>query len=148
MEVQHDFKELLALLNAHRVAYVIVGAYALSFHGAPRYTGDLDILIQPERENARKVLNALDEFGFGNLGLTLADFTTPDNVIQLGYPPVRIDLVTSITGVSWDEVDGNKETGAYGGIEVFYIGRSELVQNKRLAGRKKDLADLEALEEE
>ena len=148
MEAQQDFKELLALFNAHDVAYVIVGAYALSYHGAPRYTGDLDILIQPVAENAQQILGALSEFGFGNLGLTLTDFTTPDNVIQLGYPPVRIDLLTSITGVSWEEVNKNKETGTYGGVKVFYIGRTQLVQNKRLTGRKKDLADLESLEEE
>ena len=147
MEVQEDFKELLALLNAHDVEYVIVGAYALSHHGVPRYTGDLDILIRAETENARRILDALSEFGFGNLELTLTDFTLPDHVIQLGYPPVRIDLITSITGVSWEEVAENKETGIYGGIEVFYIGRPQLVKNKRLTGRQKDLADLEALEE-
>ncbi len=145
MEVQEDFKELLALLNAHDVEYVIVGAYALSHHGVPRYTGDLDILIRAEAENARRILDALSEFGFGNLKLT--DFTVPDHVIQLGYPPVRIDLITSITGVSWEEVAENRETGIYGGIEVFYIGRPQLVKNKRLTGRQKDLADLEALEE-
>ena len=148
MEAQQDFKELLALFNAHNVAYAIVGAYALSYHGAPRYTGDLDILIQPDAQNAERILDALSEFGFGNLGLTLADFTTPDNVIQLGYPPVRIGLVTSITGVSWEEVDENKETGTYGGVKVFYIGRPQLVKNKRLTGRQKDLADLESLGEE
>ncbi|MDP6038305.1 MAG: hypothetical protein QGG64_07135 [Candidatus Latescibacteria bacterium] len=148
MEAQQDFKELLALFNTHNVAYVIVGAYALSYHGAPRYTGDLDLLIQPNPENAQRILTALSEFGFGNLELTATDFTTLDNVIQLGYPPVRIDLVTSITGVSWEDVEKNKETGTYGEVEVFYIGRSQLVENKRLTGRRKDLADLEALGEE
>ena len=89
MEVQEDFKELLALLNAHDVEYVIVGAYALSHYGVPRYTGDLDILIRAETKNARRILDALSEFGFGNLELTLTDFTCHDHVIQLGYPPVR-----------------------------------------------------------
>ncbi|MDA0746211.1 MAG: hypothetical protein O2954_06810 [bacterium] len=148
MEAQADFKELLTLFNAHNVAYVIVGAYALSYHGSPRYTGDLDILIRPDSENAQRILNALADFGFGNLGLTSADFTTPDNVIQLGYPPVRIDLVTSITGVPWEEVDRHKEADTYGDVETFYIGRSQLIKNKRLTGRKKDLADLESLGEE
>ncbi len=147
MEAQQDFKELLALLNAHNVEYVIVGAYALSYYGAPRYTGDLDILIRSEADNARRILDALSEFGFGNLGLTATDFTVPDQVIQLGYPPVRVDLLTSITGVSWEEVADNRETGIYGDVEVFYIGRSQLVTNKRLTGRQKDLADLEALGE-
>jgi hypothetical protein len=148
MEAQQDFKKLLALFNAHNVAYVIVGAYALSYHGAPRYTGDLDILVQPAAENAQRILDALSEFGFGNLELMLKDFTALDNVIQLGYPPVRIDLITSITGVSWEEVDKNKETGTYGGVKIFYIGRPQLVRNKRLTGRQKDLADLESLGEE
>lgn len=147
MEAQRDFKELLALFNAHNVEYAIVGAYALSFYGVPRYTGDLDIFIRPEAENARRILDALSEFGFGNLALTTTDFVVPNRVIQLGYPPVRVDLITSITGVSWREVADNREMGKYGGIPVFFIGRAQLVKNKRLTGRQKDLADLEALGE-
>ena len=147
MEVQEDFKELLGLFNAHNVAYVIVGAYALAHHGAPRYTGDLDILVRPDGENAQRILQALNAFGFGELGLTPTDFSIPDHVIQLGYPPVRVDLVTSITGVSWDDVEARKEADTYGDITVFFIGRQELVANKRATGRQKDLADLEALGE-
>ena len=147
MEAQRDFKGLLALFNAHNVEYAIVGAYALSHYGVPRYTGDLDILIRSDAENARRILDALSEFGFGNLGLTAMDFTALNRVIQLGYPPVRVDLLTSITGVSWQEVADNRETGIYGGVPVFYIGRAQLVKNKRLTARQKDLADLEALGE-
>ena len=147
MEAQRDFKGLLALFNAHNVEYAIVGAYALSYYGVPRYTGDLDILIRSDAENARRILDALSEFGFGNLGLTAMDFTALNRVIQLGYPPVRVDLLTSITGVSWQEVADNRETGIYGGVPVFYIGRAQLVKNKRLTARQKDLADLEALGE-
>ncbi len=147
MEAQRDFKGLLALFNAHNVEYAIVGAYALSHYGVPRYTGDLDILILSDAENARRILDALSEFGFGNLGLTAMDFTALNRVIQLGYPPVRVDLLTSITGVSWQEVADNRETGIYGGVPVFYIGRAQLVKNKRLTARQKDLADLEALGE-
>ena len=147
MEAQRDFKGLLALFNAHNVEYAIVGAYALSHYGVPRYTGDLDILIRSDAENARRILDALSEFGFGNLGLTAMDFTVLNRVIQLGYPPVRVDLLTSITGVSWQEVADNRETGIYGGVPVFYIGRAQLVKNKRLTARQKDLADLEALGE-
>ncbi len=145
MEAQQDFKALLTLFNAHKVSYVIVGAYALAHHGAPRYTGDLDVLISPDPENAQRILDAFSAFGFGDLGLTLVDFVAPDRVIQLGHPPVRVDLVTSITGVSWEEADTNKERGVYGDVSVFFIGRRQLVQNKRSTGRQKDLADLEAL---
>jgi hypothetical protein len=147
MEVQKDFKELLELLNARKVEYVIVEGYALAFHGAPRYTGDIDILVRPDSENAGKVLAALTDFGFGSTGLVAADFQKPDQVIQLGFPPVRIDLVTSISGVSWDEVAAGRQKGMYGPVRVDYIGRQELIRNKRAAGRKKDMADIEALEE-
>ena len=145
MEAQQDFKKLLELLNDRGVEYVIVGAHALAFHGAPRYTGDLDIYIRPTAENAERVMVALADFGFGSLGLSEKDFSVPDRVVQLGYPPVRIDLVTSLSGVSWEEVSANKVDGEYGNVPAKYIGRAEFVRNKRAIGRKKDLADLEAL---
>ncbi len=148
MDVPRDFSELLALFNAHHVDYLIVGAHALAYHGAPRYTGDLDILVRPDPENAGRILRALDAFGFGSLGLTAEDFTAPDNVIQLGRAPVRIDLVTSITGVSWEQAAAGKVEARYGDLTVHYLGKKELIQNKRALGRKKDLADLEALGEE
>jgi hypothetical protein len=146
MEIQSDFKELLASLNAHQVEYVIVGGYALAFHGAPRYTGDLDLLVRPEPANARRLLAALDEFGFGSLDLAASDFTSPETVLQLGFAPVRIDFITSLTGVSWEEAYQHRLPGRYGGVEVWYLGREQLIANKRALGRGKDLADLEALE--
>jgi hypothetical protein len=148
MEVQKDFKELLELFNVHKVKYLIVGGYALAYHGAPRYTGDIDLFVQPERENALCVLKALDEFGFGSIGLKEEDFQLPDKVVQLGYPPVRIDIITSISGVSWDLVYNGREKGEYGDVPVYYIGREDYIRNKRSSGRKKDLADIEALGEE
>ncbi len=148
MEVQQDFKELLELLNANRVEYVLVGAHALAYHGAPRYTGDLDLYVRPTPENAGRILEALSGFGFGSLGLSRDDFVQPDQVIQLGQPPVRVDLVTSISGVSWEEVSEHAIEDRFGNITVRYIGRNELLKNKRAIGRKKDLADLEALGEE
>jgi len=148
MEVQPDFKELLELLNAHEVEYVLVGGYALAFHGAPRFTGDLDILVHPEAGNARRILRALDEFGFGALDLSLDDFTHPDRVIQLGVPPVGVDLITSLTGVSWEEAYEGRAPSSYGGIPVNFLGRDEFVANKKATGRKKDLADLEAIGED
>ncbi len=148
MELYHDFKELLELFNAQKVEYLIVGGYALAFHGAPRYTGDIDILIRPNAENARRVLTALDEFGFGSVGLTEEDFKILDKVVQLGVPPVRVDFMTSITGVSTEDVFSRCVKGKYGDIPVKYIGRGEFILNKRATGRKKDMSDLEALGEE
>ena len=145
MEVQEDFKELLALLNEHEVEYVIVGAYALAFHGAPRFTGDLDILVHPSRENAQKIMSALRDFGFGSVGLSPEDFQKPDYVVQLGVAPVRVDFITSLTGVTWEEADAGKVNGTYGDVPVSFLGREQLVANKRALGRKRDLADLEAI---
>ncbi len=148
MEVQQDFRELLALFNAHEVDYVIVGAYALAYHGVPRYTGDMDILVRPESQNAQRILRVLDQFGLGSLGLTAEDFAASDKVVQLGVAPVRVDIVTSITGVSWEEAAAGRVEGNFGDVPVHYLGRKEFIRNKRALGRKKDLADLEALGEE
>jgi len=145
MEVQQDFRDLLALFSAHKVDYLIVGAHALAYHGVPRYTGDIDILVRPDPENAHQILKALETFGFGSVGLTAEDFTVPDKVIQLGVAPVRIDIVTSITGVSWEEAVAGRVQGNYGDIVVYFIGRKEFIRNKQALGRKKDQADLEAL---
>ncbi len=145
MEAQQDFRDLLALFNAHEVDYLIVGAHALAYHGAPRYTGDMDILVRPGPENAHRILKTLEGFGFGSVGLTAEDFTLPDKVIQLGVAPVRVDIVTSITGVSWEEAAAGRVQGNYGDIVVYFIGRKEFIRNKQALGRKKDQADLEAL---
>ena len=145
MDVQPDFRDLLALFNAHRVEYVVVGAYALAFHGAPRFTGDMDILVRPGIRNARRVVGALAEFGFASVGLTVDDFRRTGMVVQLGVAPVRIDLVTSLTGVSWKEVAAGCKPGKYGDLRVRYLGKREFIRNKRAIGRTKDLADIEAL---
>jgi hypothetical protein len=148
MEVQQDFKDLFVLFNEQKVEYLIVGAYALAFHGAPRYTGDIDLLVNPDAANAQRIMSALDKFGFGSVGLEASDFESPNKVIQLGVPPVRVDMVTSITGVSWKEAFAGRVEGKYGDVQVQYIGREAFILNKRALGRKKDLADLEALGEE
>lgn len=147
MEVQPDFRELLGLFNAHSVEYMIVGGYALAFHGAPRFTGDLDILVRRAAQNARRILAALDDFGFGSLKLSVEDFSTQDRVVQLGVPPVRVDIITSLSGVSWEECWSGRQPGAYGDVAVAFIGRVQFIANKRAMGRQKDLADLEALGE-
>jgi hypothetical protein len=148
MEVQKDFREFVELLNEHEVEFIIVGGYALAFHGAPRFTGDIDVFVKADIENAKRIMNALAAFGFGSLDLTIDDFKDQNKVIQLGLPPVRIDIITSLSGVTWEEVDASKESGLFGDISVSYVGRKELIINKRATGRKKDLADLEALGEE
>ena len=147
MEVQQDFKDLFVLFNEQKVEYLIVGAYALAFHGAPRYTGDIDLLVNPDASNAQRIMSALDKFGFGSVGLEASDFESPNKVIQLGVPPVRVDMITSITGVSWEEAFAGRVEGKYGDVLVHYIGREAFILNKRALGRKKDLADLEALGE-
>jgi len=148
MEVQPDFKELLRLLNAHKAEFIIVGAYALAFHGVPRFTGDIDIFVKPDPKNAKKILAALEEFGFGSLNLTISDLQDPDKVVQLGVAPVRVDLITSLTGVSWQEAFSGKVQGTFGNVPVYYLGRKEFLSNKKALGRKKDLADIEALGED
>lgn len=141
MELHRDFRELLESFNAHGVEYVLVGAYALAFHGAPRYTGDLDLFVRPTPENARRILASLKDFGFGSLGLAVGDFTEPDRVVQLGVPPVRIDLVTTLTGVTWEEVWSARTELATAGIRIAVIDRATFVKNKRATGRPKDLVD-------
>ncbi len=147
MEVQQDFKKLFECLNANQVEYLIVGGYALAFFGAPRFTGDMDVFVNPTATNGKRIMAALEQFGFGSLDLTPQDFELPNQVIQLGVPPVRIDLITSISGVDWEQATTNRITGIYGGQEVFYISKADFVTNKQATGRHKDLADIEALHE-
>lgn len=148
MKVQQDFKELLESLNARKVDYLIIGAYALAFHGAPRYTGDMDILVKPDGDNAQKILKALDDFGFGDLDLSSDDLTLPGREIQLGVSPVRIDIMTSLIGLTWDQVATNRVSGDYGDVPVYFIGKDDFIANKKAMGGHRDLADIEALGEE
>lgn len=147
MEVQQDFRDLLALFNKHGIDYLVVGGYALAFHGAPRYTGDLDVFVMPDPANAGRIMRALAEFGFESAGLTPADFEQEGKVVQLGFPPVRVDIITSITGVTWEQARSGRMEGHFGDVMVYYIGRKEFIANKRALGRYKDLADLEAVGE-
>ena len=147
MEAQPEYRELLKLFSENKVEYLIVGGYAVAFHGVPRFTGDMDLYTNPTGENAARILKALDDFGFGDLGLNPTDFTTSDQIVQLGTPPVRINILTSIHGVSWETAWNNRVLDLYGGISVTFIGREELIRNKRRSGRMKDLADIEALGE-
>lgn len=142
-----DFKEFVELLNGHGVEYLVVGGYALAAHGHPRATGDIDFWIGKRPENIAKLMTVLTEFGFASLRLSESDFTREDAVIQLGYPPARIDLMTAIDGVSFDECFARRVTATLGGSTLTLIGLQDLRANKLASGRLKDLADLEALDD-
>lgn len=142
-----DFADLVAAFNQNKVEFVIVGAHAVAFHGYARGTKDLDILIRPTRENLPRVLAALKDFGFGSLGLQEADFTG-DNVIQLGYPPNRVDLLSGISGVDTEKVWKTRVKGTYHGHPAHFISRLCLLENKRAADRGQDRLDVQQLEEQ
>src|SRR5689334_22801650 len=146
MILDPDFREFIALLNNHEVRYLIVGGYAVAFHGYPRYTKDIDIWVDAEQENVGRLLRALHDFGFGDVGLNAEDFLTPGYVIQLGYPPNRIDLLTSIKGVEFTACYDSRIKLSVGGMDLCFINLENLKRNKRAAGRLQDLADIENLE--
>jgi hypothetical protein len=145
MTLTPDFREFIALLNAHEVHYLVVGGYAVGLHGHPRYTKDIDIWIERTPSNAEHLMHALAEFGFEDVGLTKDDFLTPDQVVQLGRPPNRIDLITSLSGVSFAACYENRAVETIEDTDVHYIGLADLKKNKRALGRHQDLADIEHL---
>lgn len=138
-------RDFLAALQHHHADFIIVGAFALARFGIPRGTGDLDIFITPTEDNARRVLAALDDFGMGALGITVQDILSGD-IIQLGFPPARIDLLTKLTGVSTEEILESRECGKLGNFEVNFIGKNVFIKNKTAVGRTKDIADIEAIQ--
>jgi hypothetical protein len=141
-----DLREFIRLLNTNSVKYVIVGAWALAFHGRPRYTGDLDIFVARDDENAGKLMAVIEAFGFGDAGIKRGDFLQVDHVIQLGREPNRIDILTGISGVAFDEAWDNREQGKIADAVVFVISRDLLIKNKRAANRDKDQGDIKLLE--
>jgi predicted nucleotidyltransferase len=145
--LNQDFKEFIQLLNEHEVRYLVIGGYAVALHGHPRYTKDLDIWVEMEPNNAKRLMDALTAFGFGSIGLTQEDFLTPDQVIQLGYPPNRIDLVTTPDGVNFETCYQSKIEVEIDEINVDFIDLENLKINKKASGRLQDLADLEKLSE-
>jgi hypothetical protein len=147
MKLSADLREFIGLLNSHKVEFIIVGAHALAWHGLPRYTKDIDFFVHADTANAEALLAVLDRFGFGSLGLRSKDFLAPDQVIQLGREPNRIDLLTGISGVDWDECWASKVEGEMDGIPVFIMGRDSYIKNKLAAGRPQDLADVSRLKE-
>lgn len=146
MSLSSDWKEFLELLNARGVEYLVVGAHSLAFHGRPRYTGDLDVLVRPSESNAVTLVELLRDFGFAGSKFTPVDFAANYQVIQLGRAPNRIDLLTSLTGVSNEEAFAGRIAAEIDGIPVFVLSKQHLIQNKRAVARPQDLADLAELE--
>jgi predicted nucleotidyltransferase len=140
-----DFREFIELLIKNKAEYLIVGGYAVGFYGHPRYTGDLDIWLNPTRQNADLILKSINEFGFPSFKLTQEDFTKPGNVVQLGYPPLRIDLLTEIDGVSFEECFENRKEVMIENLKVNFIGYNDLLKNKKETGRPRDIDDIDNL---
>lgn len=145
MPLHHDWKEFLELLNSHGVEYVIVGAHALALHGLPRYTRDIDVFVRVEESNARRIAQVLREFGFASLNLTAADFLQQGTIVQLGVEPYRIDVLTALTGLEFDEAWAGRKAGMLDGVKVWFLDAASFRKNKLATGRTKDLADVEAL---
>jgi hypothetical protein len=148
--LNEDFLDLLRALSVSRARFVVVGAHAMAVHGVPRATGDLDVLVQPSSENAARVLEALRRFGapVDAHGISEGDLSVPGTVYQIGLPPRRIDILTQISGVSFEDAWDGRIALAIAGLEIPVLGRAALARNKRAAGRDKDLADLRLLDEQ
>lgn len=146
MELDKDFKEFIKLLNEHDVQYMVIGGYAVNFYGYPRYTKDIDLWLWMNVENIDKLLEAIKDFGFGSFNLKREDFMSPENIIQLGYEPYRIDLLVDVEGVDFLECFLRKTEVKLDGIEVNFLSLDDLITAKENAGRLQDLADAEQLE--
>lgn len=143
--LNQDFREFIKSLNDNRVRYLIIGGYAVALHGHPRYTKDMDVWVEMSAENAANMARALEQFGFGSLGLQAADFLVPDQIIQLGYPPNRIDLIATPPGVDFESCYESRAEVVIDEVTVNFIDLDNLKKSKQAAGRLQDLADLENL---
>lgn len=146
MILAQDFEDFVKLLNRHKVEYMVVGGYALAFHGKPRHTGDLDIWIGISESNAEKMLQVVKDFGFGSLGFTKKDFLKEGYVTQIGYPPLRIDILNSIDGVEFEQAYKNKLSVDLDTLKIDYIGLKDFIQNKQSTGRARDLTDVKEIQ--
>jgi len=146
MKLNKDLREFIALLNSTKVKYLIVGGHAVAFHGRPRFTGDFDFFVERSAQNASRIAEVISAFGFGSLGLKAEDFLEAGIVVQLGRPPNRIDLLTSIDGVEFSAAWQRKAEGKLDGIPAYFIGKEELLVNKRATGRPQDVADAAELD--
>ena len=145
MELNRDFYEFFASLIEHDVRFLVIGGYAMAAHGHPRFTKDLDVWVWMEPTNSAAVVAALEAFGFGSLGLSADDFSRPDTVVQLGYPPERIDLLTTPSGVTFEDCWRERLTLTVGGLDIPVLGLRGLIENKLAAGRDQDLLDVAVL---
>jgi len=146
MELNKDFVEFLNLLNKHKVDYMVVGGYALALHGKPRQTGDLDIWIDNAQANAVKMVKVIDEFGFSSLGIKEEVFLKENSIVQLGYPPVRIDILNAIDGVKFKEALSHRLAEKIDGVVIPFISKDDFIKNKKAAGRSQDLADIKEIQ--
>jgi hypothetical protein len=140
-----DFVDLLRAFVAADVRFLVVGAYALAIHGRPRATGDLDVWVEATGDNASRVMRALREFGAPLLDLDQSDFASPGVTYQIGIPPGRIDILTELTGITFEEAWPQRLRRPFGDLDVDFIGRDAFIRNKRATGRAKDLGDIEGL---
>jgi hypothetical protein len=147
MKLPPEWREFIGLLCSHRARFLVVGAHALAAHGRPRATQDIDILVEPTRANARRVCSALADFGFTALAKEVEAFATPDRMATLGMPPLRIDIMTSISGVSFRQAWRGRVTANLDGLGIGFLGRAEFLRNKTASGRPKDLLDIALLDE-
>lgn len=147
MDIGQDFKEFIELLNKHKVEYLVVGGYAVAAHGYPRFTGDIDFWIKSTPDNAKKIIEVLADFGFAGYDISEQDFMEPDNVVQLGYPPNRIDIITGVTGLDFDDCFTAKKIISLADTQVNFISLRHLRINKKATGRDRDLNDLNNLPE-
>lgn len=145
MTLDRDFEDFIILLNKYKVDYMIVGRYALAFHGKPRHTGDLAIWIDLSDDNAQKMLDVVNEFGMASLGMEKTDFLQKGGITQIGYPPLRIDILNEIDGVNFRDAYQTKLVIDVDEIPVNYIGLDDLIKNKQISGRKQDLSDINEL---
>ena|SRR5690606_2191864 len=146
MTLAEDFEDFVKLLNDFEVEYMVVGGYAMAFHGKPRYTGDLDIWINISESNAEKLLQVVKAFGMASLGFQKEDFLQPGDISQIGYPPLRIDILNSIDGLDFNDAFENRQKIEEGDLEITYIGLNDLIQNKIASGRKQDMQDVREIE--
>jgi predicted nucleotidyltransferase len=145
IELHPDFKEFLRLLNSHNVRYLLVGGYAVGYHGYPRATGDMDIWIEMSESNSKKVASALRDFGMPDGAISESPFLEKNKVFRMGVPPVRLEVITSASGVDFNECYSNREVIKIDGIQINFISLKDLKKNKHAAGRHKDMDDLEHL---
>ncbi len=146
MELNRDFRDLFAALNAARAEYLLVGGYAVALHAAPRFTKDIDVWVGTSETNAPRVFEALQRFGAPLADISVADFATPGLVFQMGVPPNRIDILMSVEGLDFGECWSRRVGVPYGDVPIHVVGREDLIRNKRAVARPQDIADAEALE--